>query len=132
VIYLDACALVKLVRAEQYSEAMAAFISIAASPVVSSELARTEVHRTLWRNQEEAVVHKAADRLLTQIAVLPLTAVIDSAGQLPHQHLRSLDALHLATALQLGDNLSKFISYDKRLAEAAREQGLPALSPGAE
>ena len=53
------------------------------------------------------------------------------AAVLPGKHLRSLDALHLATARMLGQTLTQFITYDKRLARAARDAGLPVVTPGA-
>ncbi len=131
-IYLDSCALVKLLRSEDYSADIATHVSSATTALISSELARTEVHRALWRNQEPQSVHETADTLLTHIATLPLAAIIDDASRLPQQHLRSLDALHLATALRLGDAVHQFITYDQRLAQAAHESNLKVLSPGAD
>jgi predicted nucleic acid-binding protein len=49
----------------------------------------------------------------------------------PPPRLRTLDAIHLATALDLADSLSTLLTYDKLLAEAARAAGLTVLSPGA-
>ncbi|MGH3545782.1 MAG: type II toxin-antitoxin system VapC family toxin [Mycobacteriales bacterium] len=122
-IYIDSCALVKLVRAEEHSTAIAQYVSAATAAMISSELTRTEVHRALWRNQEDPTVHAAAEKLLRPVATLPIGPAVDSAAELPHQHLRSLDALHLATALKLGAAVSAFITYDQRLAQAARESG---------
>ncbi len=129
-IYLDACALVKLVRTEEHSVALSAFLSSTTTAVVSSELARAEVHRALWRNQEEKAAHAAADRLLTRIATLALSTIVDAAGALPYPHLRSLDALHLATAQRLGTRLAAFVTYDKQLLTAARKVHLPVATPG--
>jgi predicted nucleic acid-binding protein len=129
VIYLDACALVKLIRAEAHSAALATYLGAGTAAMISSELARTEVHRALWRNQENQAAHAAADALLTHVATLPIGPVIDAAAQLPLQHLRSLDALHLATAQRLGTHLTAFITYDNRLVDSAREARIPVAIP---
>jgi predicted nucleic acid-binding protein len=60
----------------------------------------------------------------------PLTdAVLDTAAELPGPMLRSLDAIHLATAEDLRTVLTWFVAYDKRLLEAARERGFPVIAP---
>ena len=61
---------------------------------------------------------------------LPIGPIVQKASRLTHPHLRSLDALHLATAASLGKALSEFITYDRTLAKIAEEAGLPVLAPG--
>lgn len=68
---------------------------------------------------------------LQRLSLLPIDAqVIDHAASLPPASLRSLDAIHLATALSLGEDLGILIAYDERLVSAARESGLPVATPG--
>lgn len=59
-----------------------------------------------------------------------MNAVLDSAADLDDPTLRTLDALHVATAQMLGPAVTEFITYDKRLAKAATEAGLPLTMPG--
>lgn len=129
-IYLDSSAIVKLIREEAESSALSAYLAVAPSPpLISSELARVEVHRTLLREGEPAAAHTRAAKLLAPIARLPLAPVIDDAAQLPGPTLRSLDALHLATAQNLGRALTALVTYDHRLKDAADQAGLPTASP---
>jgi uncharacterized protein len=66
------------------------------------------------------------------MALLPLDdAVMDAATALDPPPLRSLDALHLATALSIRDDIGAFVVYDERLAAAALDEGLPVVRPGA-
>ena len=99
-------------------------------PVVSSELARVEVPRGCRRL--DAATVPAARELLADIELIPLSGrVIDEAGDVAGPSLRSLDALHLASALSIATDLSAFIAYDRRLATAAEAAGLPTIRPGA-
>jgi predicted nucleic acid-binding protein len=73
-----------------------------------------------------ALVHA----LLEGISLIPTDATLgDEAGILRPPELRSLDSLHLATARSLGPRLAAFVTYDERLADAARWYGLPVTSP---
>jgi uncharacterized protein len=133
-IYLDTCALVKLVVTERESAALRAHLakqSRAGIISFSSELAQVEVRRTLIRRNEGAARHEHANTVLKTYAKLPIAPVLDAAGRLPHRYLRSLDALHLATAASLGTALTQFITYDRQLGKIAEEAGLPVLAPGA-
>lgn len=98
-------------------------------PVVSSELAKLEVLRACRRVNAEALPE--ARNLLTVLDLIPLTSdVIDDAADVGVILLRSLDAIHLASALSLRADLSTFIAYDHRLGEAASAAGLDVLTPG--
>ena len=130
-IYLDACAVVKLIRVEQHSDALAAHVASSGAIMVSSEVAKVEVCRTLIRHRLRERTRDEADRLLAKVARLPTDTVIDYAADLDGPTLRALDALHLATAQMLGPAVSEFITYDKRLAKAAADAGLPVVMPGA-
>jgi predicted nucleic acid-binding protein len=129
-IYLDACAVMKLIRKEEHSNALAAHLASATGDIISSELTRTEVCRTLVRLGQREQARVESDELLADIAHLPVSTVIDLAGDLPNRNLRSLDALHMATAQLLGPAVTEFITYDKRLAKAAEDAGLPLVMPG--
>ena len=66
------------------------------------------------------------------ISLLPLDdVVLEEATALQPAGLRSLDAIHLATALSVRKEIGAFLAYDDRLAQAAKEQGLPVVQPGA-
>jgi predicted nucleic acid-binding protein len=68
---------------------------------------------------------------LQRLVLLPIDeAVIHQAATLSPPSLRTLDAIHLATALSLGADLGILIAYDERLLHAAAERGLPVASPG--
>lgn len=130
-IYLDSSALLKLLVEEHESAALERWISARAdTPLVSSELARIEVVRASRRLHVDAL--PAARALLAQLDLIPLTSnLVDEAADVGEPLLRSLDALHLASALSIGADLSAFVAYDHRLSRAAAAVGLESLRPGA-
>lgn len=96
---------------------------------VSSALLRTEGVRAAARYGPAAGAH--ARQALRRVALLPLTDdLLDAAAELGPPGLRSLDALHLATALSLGEDLGVLLAYDDRLHAAARASGAPVARPG--
>ncbi len=124
-IYLDSSALVKLVDEEAESGALRAAAD--GSLLVSCNLARTEVTRAA--RQKGALVVTTARKLLAEIDLIQLDdELLDVAGDL-EPPLRSLDAIHLAAALELGDALEALITYDGRMARAAEALGLPIAAP---
>lgn len=127
-IYLDSCALIKLIIPEPLSDDLLRYLDTRTEPLVSSELAVVEVHRALTRIEADAPARDLADQLLDHITRLPLAPVVKAAADLPGRYLRSLDALHLATALQVPT--TRFVSYDRRLNEAAELAGLTVRAPG--
>jgi predicted nucleic acid-binding protein len=129
VIYLDSCAIIKLVVPEAESVALADYLDTLTEPLATSELSTVEVHRQLIRIGDDEQLHAVADAVLAGLIPLALAPVIATAARLPGQHLRSLDALHLATAYQFAQPLSAFITYDKRLGEAATAAGLTVTGP---
>jgi predicted nucleic acid-binding protein len=129
VIYLDTSAFVKLVRGEPETPALQAFLrDRPAGPLVSSALLVVETRRAVLREAPDQLAR--ADLLLTRIDQVDVTrSVLEAASRLPDPGLRSLDAIHLATALQLEGDLEALVTYDGRLAAAAGHQKLPVVSP---
>lgn len=134
VLYADASALVKLVHREAESAELRTFV--AEADLVSSELVLTEVPRAIRR----ASAHDPAlplDRLIEQtarvMAVIALAPVgrdlLAGAGALSEPALRSLDAIHVATAAALYP-IDGFVTYDVRQAAVARLAGLRTFAPG--
>jgi uncharacterized protein len=98
-------------------------------PVVSSALAQVEVLRSCRRIDERLVERGRA--VLAALDFVPLEDdVLVAAAELPGPRLRSLDALHLASALSLDPDLETFVSYDARLVTAAGAAGLAVAQPG--
>lgn len=130
-IYVDSSALLKLLYEEAESAALETWLSTrSGTPLVSSELAKVEVIRACRRVNSDALPEARA--LLAGLDLIPLTSdVVDQAADVGEATLRSLDAIHLATALSIREDLSAFIAYDRRLAAAASATGLEALLPGA-
>lgn len=129
-IYLDTSAFVKLVWAEPESDALSRFLARQpAMPLVSSALLTLETRRAVQREDPSALAR--ADLLLTRVGRIGMTAsLVESASRLPDRSLRSLDAIHLATALLLREDLDVIVTYDKRLAAVAEAHNLPVDSPG--
>ena len=125
--YVDSSALVKLVVPEAETPALRQELR-AFERLISSALARVEVVRGASRRGPEARA-----RSLRMLAAMNLLTVdddlLDAAARLEPQTLRSLDAVHLASALSIGDALVAVVTYDRRLADAARGVGLAVLSP---
>jgi predicted nucleic acid-binding protein len=130
-VYLDTSALVKLVVQEKESDALLA--ALAKWPDrVSSTLAGVELHRALTRASVPPAIRRRADDVLSGIVLLRIDdAIMGKAAKLEDRKLRALDALHLASALSLGDYPDAFITYHERLAHAATSAGLKVAHPGA-
>ena len=128
VVYLDSSAFLKLLVAEPESKALRTAL-VHWPRRASATLIRTEVVRALRRAGAETRL-AAARRMLRRLQLIQLDeALLDRAGELDPRDLRSLDAVHVAAALALGSDLGGFMTYDERLAAAARDQGLTVLSP---
>ncbi len=128
-IYLDSSALLKLLFEESESAALAQWISErAGTPRVSSELAKVEVVRATRRL--DAKVVPTARALLSQLDLIPLSgAMIDDAADAGEPLLRTLDAIHLASALSIRADLIAFVAYDIRLVAAAEAAGIEPVGP---
>ncbi len=126
--YLDTSAAVKLVVAERGSKALQSWLEGRDGQVVASDLLRTELLRVTRRAAPEQMVQ--ARRVLDSLVVMTVpTSVFERAAMLEPALLRSLDALHLASALELGDDLEGVVTYDDRLAEGARALGVMVIAP---
>ena len=124
--YVDLSALVKLILDEPDAGPMRRWY-IEADRVACSIVGTVETRRAVVRKVDEP---DHVEHILRSISTIDLDeAVARSAGSLRPLALRSLDAIHLATALELGDSLDAFVTYDDRLAEAARAVGLPVVRP---
>lgn len=125
--YLDPSAIVKLAVEEPESGALRRYLR-RKRPLVSSALARTEVLRALLLEGDEGAARGRA--VLASLDLLRVNdRVLNAAGTILPDDLRSLDAIHLATAQGLGSDLSRVVTYDKRMSEAARRVGLQTASP---
>lgn len=125
--YVDSSAIVKLAVAEPESGALRRFLS-RRQPLVTSALARTEVARALMPSGTEAVV-RGAD-VLQRIQVVRVNdRVLREAGNMEPIELRSLNAIHLASARLLGSSVKQIVTYDERMADAATALGWSVAAP---
>lgn len=125
--YLDASAFVKLIVAERESLALRQSLGPAAV-LVSSALVVVESRRTAMRYGDTAVAR--AQSALIDVTLIPIDDItLEHAASLSPGPVRSLDAIHLATAVSLGADLHNFYCYDTRLAEAAEALGLRVAAP---
>ena len=128
--YVDTSAVIKLLVEESHSKAFAAFYDDHADAEwVSSALLRIELTRAVVRAMP-ALLSDARDLLLAFSYIAIDDNVVDGAMNEPDRGLRSLDAIHLATARILAPDLEALITYDDRLLRATRYAGLVTLSPG--
>lgn len=128
-VYLDSSALVKLVVREPESAVLAEFLR-GHSDRVSSALALTEVPRALRRAGFGAAERRRAREILTRMALVDVDRrALVAAAALDPPTLRTLDAIHLATALTLREDLAALVTYDRRLAAAAKRADIEVLAP---
>lgn len=126
--YVDASALVKLVIFEPETATLRDALRTMTRRV-SSRVANVEVLRAVEAKAPEQ--RERAQAVLAAVSVIELNAAIAArAARLRPAGLRALDAIHVATALSLGDAVSAFVSYDQRQLQAARSAGLNGLDPG--
>ncbi len=127
--YLDSSAIVKLAFAEPESGALKAFLAESHGGV-SSILAKIELARVAKRLGPSRAAGDSPATILRRIAFLAISdAVVTAAGELEPAILRTLDAIHLATALSAREAIVGMVTYDRRLANAARRAGLTVWSP---
>jgi uncharacterized protein len=142
VIYLDSSALVKLVHPEPEAQALQRFLAAKARvPKISSALVYAELQRAIRRVNHDAAGRARDDAALTAelelsrelletLRMVEVTrSLLADAGAVSIPRLRSLDAIHLVSAMRVATGMSAFVTYDKRLAAAAKETGLPVAVP---
>ena len=126
-IYVDTSALMKLVWPERGTEAADAFVGDR-EDLISSTLLTVEGRHAAMRSEPAALPR--VDLLLARFELIHMSdAVIETASRLPDPMLRTLDAIHLATALLIRDDIDVLLSYDDRLLAAAASHGLPTTAP---
>lgn len=125
--YVDSSAIVKLVAIEAETSVLSEFLA-PRHPLVSSALATTEVHRAVLPLGER-FLRQARDVLARFELVRVSDEVLEDAGRLEPTSLRSLDAIHLATAALFGNTLGGVISYDRRMRNAALSYGWSVHAP---
>ena len=127
--YVDSSALLKLVVREPETSALEADLADR-DGLLASRLAVVEC-RGAARRASHGRVLQTVDQILDAIYLIEVTpAILDDAAAADPPLLRSLDAIHLATALSIGDPELEVITYDSRFAEAARAHGLAVVRPG--
>jgi len=128
ITYLDSSAIVKLVVREAESDALRRYLR-QRRPLVTSALARTEVARALL--PLGLVAMRRAQEVLNRLELVRINdRVLADAGAILPADVRSLDAIHIATAILLGPKLRRIVTYDARMTAAARALGLVVVSPG--
>lgn len=129
-LYFDTSALVKLVAAEAETSALLQLLE-SRPQVISSVLARVELLRAVNRAGRDRQALALARGVLERVTLLEIDLPIqEAAATLPPAELRSLDAIHLASATALTSDLDAFVGYDAKLNQAARAAGLTVLAPG--
>ena len=127
-IYADSSALVKLVIEEPESQALAAHL-VGRPRLACSRLATAEVHRATRLANDSPEVAAAVERLLSSTMLLSIDDdLLEAARTLTSKTLRSLDAIHLASALRI--EAEELLAYDRRLLAAASDLGFATTSPG--
>ncbi|MCF4122925.1 type II toxin-antitoxin system VapC family toxin [Antribacter sp. KLBMP9083] len=130
-VYLDTSAALKQVRREEFTDELVSYlvgcageeIAITSSTLLDVELARFAVREGLDHEGRIApVLAPVARRQLSR-------RVVKDASEIA-VHIRSLDAIHIATAAALGDDLVAVVTYDKQMVRAAEHLGVPVVSPG--
>ncbi|TRZ86195.1 MAG: PIN domain-containing protein [Streptomycetaceae bacterium] len=126
--YLDSSAILKLILIEKESRALVSFLK---EPVTTSAISRVEVIRTLRRADPEKI--EVGLQILYKIRIVPINqTTLLMAENLPANiTLRTLDALHVASAYMLGQTIHGLVTYDKQMAVNAKKLGIEVVSPGA-
>jgi len=128
VAYIDTSAFLKLLGTEPESNPMAVAIDTAWPHLVASEILAVEAFRAALLAGGEVPAEVAG--FLRRVVLRPFALPIrESACRISPPRLRTLDAIHLATAVSLGDEIGAIFTYDKRLAEASADAGLRVLAP---
>ena len=127
--YLDSSAILKLIVREPESASLLAFLAVE-DERASSALASVEVAMALRKMEASQRVRERAVEVLERISLIRMDELIlEEAAAIELSSLRTLDAIHLASALALGNELSAVVTYDRRMAEGAILCGLETAAP---
>jgi uncharacterized protein len=125
--YVDSSAIVKIAVREPESMALRRYLR-RRHPLVCSALARTEVTRALLPLGAEAV--RRGREVMSRLDLARVNdRILNAAGSLMPADVRSLDAIHLATALEFGSDLGRVVTYDERMTAAAQTLGMSTVAP---
>ncbi len=129
-VYVDASAVVKLIVPEEESSHLQRYL--AGRPLISSEIVGIEVPRAVVLRSRAIAAAGEAEQLLRELVLLVRLddELRATAARVGPPALRSLDAIHLASALRVRDEIDAGVVYARRLAEAASAAGLPVGAPG--
>lgn len=126
-VYLDTSAFMKLITTEFETAALQRYL-MSRSLRVSSALLRAEALRAVARVSLEHMAK--VRRQLRKVAMIDISReLLEQAGSLPPADMRSIDAIHIAAALSLGDDLGDIVTYDSRMISAGLTHGLSVVSP---
>jgi len=125
--YLDSSAILKFVFAEPERPAL---VKALISPAISSELARLEVKRAVYRMQPKNIA--LANEELARISFVMVSNQVLKIAEAftANVSLTTLDSIHVATVLTLGKKVDGIITYDKQMIANAEKMGIKVLSPG--
>ncbi|AXH34432.1 PIN domain-containing protein [Humibacter sp. BT305] len=130
VLYVDSSALVKLAVDEPETDDLQEWLARHQSVSLSSEIVQTELIRAVRRREPDRVVE--ARHVLMGVQSVTLTPnIVSRAAWIEPSTVRSLDALHVATAMEVADDIDAFVTYDIRMQECARAHGFDVVAPGA-
>ena len=127
-IYMDASALITLFTGREGSKELREFLKERRTvPLATSTIGFVETVRTNGRHGQVSQLEAELESAVTELILTE--EIRDKAMYLPGK-LKTLDALHVASALSIADYLTVLVSYDRRMLEVADTQGLPVASPG--
>ena len=129
ILYLDASAIVKAIAPETESAALVRVLDTRTEQATSA-LSLAEVPRALRRIRATAAMMRRAERALGQLSLIRVDRdILEAAGEFRRPNLRTLDAVHLASALFLGTDLEGVVTYERRLSAAAQGAGVRVFAP---
>jgi predicted nucleic acid-binding protein len=126
--YVDTSAAAKVLLRERGSAAMREWAETHHDELCSSDILRVELQRAV-RLHAPQLMAQARSLLQAILLTAVSTDLCERAARIEPPLLRTLDAIHLSTALEFGDDLQGLVTYDERLAEAAEANGIAVISP---
>ncbi|MFM7879927.1 MAG: type II toxin-antitoxin system VapC family toxin [Acidimicrobiaceae bacterium] len=125
---VDSSAIVKLIVDESKSQSFGSWLKNCKDDLFVSEIAHTEVARAI--NRVDASLHGQLKTVFERFGTIRVSSqILTIASVLSPTNLRTLDAIHLASCLILGDDLTGFVTYDSTQADAARHNGIVVIAP---